>query len=152
LEFSGALANTYSGLTTVSAGTLLLDKTSGVNAIAGDLTISGGTVLLGAANEIADASLVTLASGTFNMSGFNEEVSALAFNGGTLTQGGGVLSLASSGTALTMRNTTIAGAVSLTGGGGVVFDATNNGTAVISGSLDIASSITTFDIGNGTAA
>ena len=35
LEFSGSTANTYAGTTTVTEGTLLLNKSSGVNAIGG---------------------------------------------------------------------------------------------------------------------
>ena len=42
--------------TTVSAGTLLLNKTSGVNAIPGDTEIDlGGTLLLGNTNQIIDS-------------------------------------------------------------------------------------------------
>ncbi|MFN6189359.1 MAG: beta strand repeat-containing protein, partial [Planctomycetia bacterium] len=44
LTLSGADANTYSGTTTVSAGRLNLNKTAGVNAVAGNLAITGGLV------------------------------------------------------------------------------------------------------------
>ena len=78
LTFSGAAANTYSGLTAVNTGTLILNKTAGVNAIAGDIRIGNGTTggtataRLGAANQFNDTSDVELAGGTLNLNGFSE--------------------------------------------------------------------------------
>ncbi len=71
LELNGSAANTYSGTTTVSAGVLLLNKTPGVNAIAGNVTInSGGTLRLAAANQIqgngTGGAKVTLSGGTLS--------------------------------------------------------------------------------------
>lgn len=152
LSFSGTSANTYSGLTTVTAGTLNLNGTADVNAIAGNVLINGGTLLLSASEQIIDTATVTLSSGTFNMNGNAETIGTLIFDGGTLTQGGATLSLSSNINALTMRNTTISGAISLTGTGGVVFDATSNGTATISGTIDLGGFVQTFNIANGTAA
>src|SRR5262249_42192151 len=80
------------------------------------------------------------------LGGNNETVSALVFNSGTLTQGGGTLT---TGT-LTMRNTTVSGSVVVTGGS-VVFDNTNNGTAVMSGNVDLNTTTTTFNIADGSA-
>ncbi len=42
MAFTGSSANTYSGLTTVSDGALLLGKTAGTNAVAGSLTVGDG--------------------------------------------------------------------------------------------------------------
>ncbi len=65
LSLTGASANTNSGLTTVNDGKLQLNKTAGVNAIAGNLRIeSSGTLLLSANNQVADTSNVTLSGGT----------------------------------------------------------------------------------------
>ncbi|RYD65396.1 MAG: hypothetical protein EOP83_07470, partial [Verrucomicrobiaceae bacterium] len=50
LVTGGEIANTNTGLTTVSAGALQLSKSAGVNAIAGDLVITG----TGALNTLAD--------------------------------------------------------------------------------------------------
>lgn len=78
LTFSGIAANTYSGLTAVNTGTLILTKTAGVNAIAGDIKIgndtAGGTATarLGASNQFANTSDVELAGGTLNLNGFSE--------------------------------------------------------------------------------
>lgn len=60
LTFSGNTANAYTGLTTVSAGTLTVAKTNVVG-IAGDLLINGtGAVVLVFANEIAPTANVTI--------------------------------------------------------------------------------------------
>jgi autotransporter-associated beta strand protein len=152
LAFSGASANTYTGLTSVTVGSLLLNKSSGVTSIPGDISVAGGTVTLGAANQIATTSTMTLSSGTFDMAGFAEVMGTLIYQGGTFTQGGAAVTLASASNALTMRNTTISGAVVLSGGGTVVFDNTNNGTAILSGTLNMSGSSTTFNIADGSAA
>lgn len=151
LEFSGATSNTYPGLTTVSAGALVLNKTAGVNAIAGDASINGGTLSLGAASQIANTSTITLSSGTFDLGGFAETIGTLNYTGGVLSQGGATLTLASAATALSMQSMTISGNLAIAGGGAIVFDATNNGTATISGNLDLGTLTPTFNIPRGTA-
>ncbi|MFA6119566.1 MAG: autotransporter-associated beta strand repeat-containing protein [Parachlamydiales bacterium] len=159
LLFSGGSSNTYSGLTTISLGTLQLDKTAGQDAFAGDALVNGGTLQLINSNQIPDTSNVTISSGTFDLNANAETINSLTFNSGTLTQGGATLSLNAQTGALTMRNTTISGAVTLTSatslGDDIIFDNTNNGTASISGNLNLftgAGSITrTFNIADGSA-
>src|SRR5204862_375880 len=85
------------------------------------------------------------------LEGNAETIGSLVFNGGTLIQGEATLTLSGAATALTMRDTTISGNLNLTGGGGVVFNNTNNGTATVSGSLDMGGAATTFTIADGTA-
>jgi len=102
LELAGAAANTYTGPTTVSGGTLSLNKSSG-NAIApgGSITINaGGTLLLAGANQIGDAVPMTLNGGTFKTGGNNETLGTLTLSANsTIDLGGGTgtLSFASSG-------------------------------------------------------
>ena len=64
---SGGTPNTYTGVTTINDGTLVLQKTAGVNAIAGNITIgnaSGTDVLrLAASDQIADTSVISFTSG-----------------------------------------------------------------------------------------
>ncbi len=102
LELAGTSANTYQGLTTVAQGVLRLNKTSGVNAIPGNLIIGDGLgglnadgVLLLAAHQIADSASVTIATaGNLDLNNFAETIGSLAGNGrlycqlGTLTAGG----------------------------------------------------------------
>ena len=65
LTLSGTSANTYLGRTTVSGGVLELNKTAGVNAIAGAVTVgSGAKLLLSANNQVVDSSAITLSGGT----------------------------------------------------------------------------------------
>ena len=91
LTLSGSSANTYgntvvNGYTAVNGGTLKLNKTAGVNAIAkGAVVINvGGTLLLAAANQIADTVTMTLAGGTFTSGGFSETLGALTLPGNSI--------------------------------------------------------------------
>ena len=67
LTLSGTAANTYTGVTTVNAGTLDLAKSDGVTAVAGDLTVGDGRgediVQISANEQIADTATVTLRGG-----------------------------------------------------------------------------------------
>ncbi len=75
LTVSGGSANTYGGATTVSAGVLNLNKTAGVDAIAGSVTVgSGATLLLSANNQVANTSAVTLSGGTITRASGVSEV------------------------------------------------------------------------------
>ncbi|MCP5492363.1 MAG: autotransporter domain-containing protein [Chlamydiales bacterium] len=150
LQYSSNNSNSYTGLTTVSEGTLLLIKTAPFVAVQGDMLINGGTLRLGRTNQIADTSNVKIESGTFDLNNFNETVGSLNYLGGSLIQGSAVLSLSGTGTALTMRDTVVNGTVSLTGasGGGVVFDSSNGGMAFINNIL-LGNVSRTFTVGGG---
>lgn len=152
LTYSGNNANTLSGMTTINGGTLQLNKAASTNALAANVQVnSSGTLSALAANQIINTATVTLAGGTFNLNGNVQTIGKLIFNSGTLTQGGALLTLASAATALSMRNTTITGNLALTGGGSVIFDNAANGTATISGNIDLGGSSTVFNIADGTA-
>jgi autotransporter-associated beta strand protein len=82
---SGAFANTYTGMTTVSAGTLELSKSADVNAIAGDITVNSGAILLlSSSGNVANSSAVTLSGGTITRgSGVNEVFGSLNLTTGS---------------------------------------------------------------------
>lgn len=82
LTLSGSTSNTFTGLTTVTGGTLELSKTAGVNAIAGDGTAgtvdvqvnAGATLKHLTANQIADNATLDINAGTWNLNGQSETI------------------------------------------------------------------------------
>ncbi len=123
LGMLGATSNSYTGATTVDAGTLEVDKfdthsDSSSTAIPGDLTISGGTVVLGAADQIASTSSVTISSNNgLQMAGYDDTIGSLTLENvsldtgtATLTLTGGLSNDASS------TQTTLAGNLGLAAG------------------------------------
>ncbi len=99
LRLSGTVTNSFSGATTVNAGTLVLAKPAGLNAIVGDLIVGDGSgganadvVSLAVNNQIYTLSAVTInSSGLLNFAGFNGTIGSLTMNGGSVTTGAGVL-------------------------------------------------------------
>lgn len=91
--FSGTVANTYTGVTTVNGGMLALAKTAGVNAISGNVVIGDGTggdiVRLNNSHQIADTSIIS-----FNGSGSTTGILRLNNQSETV---GGLSSAAGSG-------------------------------------------------------
>jgi len=87
-----ALANNYTGDTTVSQGSMVLFKSAGVTAIPGNLFIADGNgaarVVVRNSNQIADTSAVAIDSqGTLDLQSFNtsEKVGNLSSAGGGVT-------------------------------------------------------------------
>lgn len=98
--FSGSAANQITN-TFVNAGTLVLNKTAGTNAISGNLTVGDGlgtdTVTFSASNQINDNSAVALlSSGVLNLNGFSDTINSLTFTGGSVATGGGTLTITNS--------------------------------------------------------
>jgi len=71
-------ANSYTGATTVSNGTLALQAGSpGALNTTSAVNVNAGTLLLGASNQVNNTAKLTLNSGTFNTGGFSETLGAL---------------------------------------------------------------------------
>ncbi len=106
--FSGSSANTYTGTSTITNGTLSMAKsTDGVDAIAGDIVINGGTLNYGNAinNQIKDSAKLTLTSGTLTFGARSETIgeaatgtSGLLISGGAITKTSGTVTVANSAT------------------------------------------------------
>jgi autotransporter-associated beta strand protein len=86
--------NSYTGTTTINAGTIRLDNSaSNSQAIVGDITISGGQLSLAITNQIADTASVTLTSGSIELSSYNETINSLTMSGGSLRRSTNTLTL-----------------------------------------------------------
>ena len=167
----GSIANTFSGTTTVNGGTLQLQKTAGVNAIAANITVgdaSGSDVLLLLDNnQIADTSVITLNGtvanqrGAFRLNGFSETIGGLSGDG-LVEANSGVAG--SAGSSLILSNAastshTYNGLIRNTGGtwtGTLSLTKTGSGTQIFGSNNTYTGATTisagTLQIGNGGAA
>jgi len=139
LRIAGETPNTYTGNTNVNAGILRLDKTPGVNAIAGGTLFVGDgigsanadVVELLDSNQIADTTIVSVAlSGRFNANGFSETVQQLHMNGGNVQTGGGTLTVTNQ----------------------ILQDDAADAMSTITGNLSLGGGIVSFNIEDGTPA
>jgi autotransporter-associated beta strand protein len=103
---SGVISGTGKNLSKTGAGKLIL---SGANTYTGSTTISEGTLTLGAAERLADVSNLSVAGGaTFAMRNFNETLGSIA-GAGTISMGSGNLK------SIAAANTTFSGVMTGTG-------------------------------------
>ncbi len=118
-------SNTYTGVTTISGGTLNLN-TSGGNSVAGSVVVNGGTLVLQQSNQIADGKTVAVSSGSFSLGSNSETVAGVQLTGGSITGSGGVLTSTAS---YDMQS----GSVSAVLGGAVGLNKTASGTVTLTG-------------------
>lgn len=141
--FSGAMSGT-GGLTKEGTGTFLLD---GTNSYSGQTTINAGTLRVQNGTAIADTSAVSVASGaTFDL--LSSETVGPLLGAGNVTLGANTLGInATTGTSTFSGAISGAGGVTKTGAGTQVFSGTNTyggttnvngGTLAVSGGSAIA--------------
>ena len=99
--------NTYLGLTTISQGTLYLNKQPGVNAISGDINMDGGKLILLQPRQIADTSKITLTGGLVDVNGKTDTINNLNAGGSSNVKVAG-------GGSLITKDTSIGGSATLT--------------------------------------
>ncbi|MHB0875814.1 MAG: DUF4347 domain-containing protein [Anaerolineae bacterium] len=136
LRLTGALANTYTGSTSVDEGTLELAHSAGTVAVPGSLQVGdgiggGGSAVarLLAGSQLASTTAVTIEEdGLFDTNGYNQTVAGITITGGAVTTGTGTLTLA----------------------GNVMVTASAE-PATIDGNLDLGSATRTFTVSAGAA-
>ncbi len=131
LTLSGSAANTLSGTAAVTAGTLLLNKSAGVDAIANELAVSGsGIARWSASNQVNDnATLSVSGSGSLiDLNGFSDTLANVNMTAGTIATGAGSLKI----------NT-------------AVTSGANSTSATFSGNVLVGSPSTELNIADGTA-
>ena len=155
LSVTGAISEANAGtlLTKGGGGTLFL---GGGNSYTGGTNISAGSVVLGVNNALATTSAVTLSNAagvSLNLNGFNQTLGELLGGGaagGSVTLGGGTLTVGDSGT-FTFGGTITAGAGTFTkqGTGSMTLSAANPfaGTVNVSGGTLTAGIASTFAAG-----
>lgn len=86
-----ASSGTFAGIIQNGSGTVSLNKIeagvltlSGANSYSGQTTISNGTLICGASEVIPNQSAVVITSGIFNLNGFNETIGSLEGTNGTV--------------------------------------------------------------------
>jgi fibronectin-binding autotransporter adhesin len=144
----GGSADNFALTATVSAGTLVLGKTStaSVHSVGSGLTVSGGTAQLGGSggDQIYDGASVSVSGGaTFDLNTFSETINGLSGAGTVDTVAGGTSTLtvgsnnATSSFSGVIKNTTGSLSLSKTGTGTQTLSGTNTytGATTISGGV-----------------
>jgi len=159
VEFKGTTANTYTGLTTVTAGTLILNKTGGALAIANpvsgskvnaNIQVTGGTLFWSGDEQIGDNSFINVSGGNVDFNNRNETLYNLVNSGGSINYGTGDITIEdpiwSGGTNTISGNTTF-GFLDISGGTNTVTGSASGGagrltigTATTSGPLTFSGS------------
>jgi autotransporter-associated beta strand protein len=154
-QLTGGAGNTYTGLTTVSGGTLELNKSVG-NAIAGpasgvknsaaNILVNGGTLNWLASNQVGDFVRLDVTSGNVSFGSASETLFDLRNSGGTVNYGTGTVVITDptwSGGVNEVHGNTSFGTLDVSGGTNTVFGAAGpNGGA---GTLTVGTATTVLN-------
>ena len=159
LTLGGDTPNTFTGLTTMNGGRLILNKLVG-NAIAGDLSIPAALVQLSASEQIADDATVTVSGGTLGfLAPFSETVGRVVLDSGSITGAMATLTATNFDVRSGFVTANLAGNADLvkSTAGTVTLDGDNNytgGTIISNGTLIINGSVgfSTVTVAGGTLA
>ena len=129
-EFQGT--NSFTGLTTITGGQLRLNALGG-NSIVGNITLNAANgagslnnLVLKQSNQIADAAIVTVSQGVFDLNSNSETIGSLVMTGGLISGTTGVLTTSA---VTTFTGGTIAASLA----GGFALSKTGTGTAFLTG-------------------
>ncbi len=132
--------NTYTGATTVSAGTLNVNGTMSSSAYTIGGATNGATLTLGANDRLDDASAVTVNSGgTFSIGNYTDMVGTVKLTGGSIT--GGTTGLLT-GSSYDMQSGTVSAGL----GGSNGLTKNSAGTVILSGA-NTYTGVTKIDAG-----
>jgi autotransporter-associated beta strand protein len=140
IDVTGTISGTKLGIIKTGAGTLAYNSPAG-NTYTGLTTVSGGTLKLNAGNQIVDTTIVRVNPGAaFDLNGHDESIASLTLTGGTVNTGAGTLTLSGNITSnIAIASAAINGNLNLTGVAPTLI--VNNGPAV--NDLVIAADIST---------
>ena len=118
----GAVLSGSAGLSKAGAGTLVLN---GANTYSGTTTVTAGTLRLGAADRLLNTSALNVNGGIFDLGAFSEQLGAVTLTSGSITGTTGVLT----GTSFDLQS----GSASVILSGTVSVKKSTSGTVILSG-------------------
>ncbi len=141
LTLAGSAANTYTGLTTVSNGAITVSKSTGVNAVAGNISLlSGGSLRFNSSNtnQLADNVQVTIDgnNSTFNGTGSNANAAAIIETIASLTVTRGVVNAGANSQFVVTGASSFTGTTGTTTGTSTMFIG-NSSSVTATGSLSL---------------
>ena len=119
---SGIIGSGTGGLTKNDAGTLNLNA---ANTYTGTTTVNAGSLIYGVNNAIASGA-ITVSGGTLSIGGFSDTVGAVSLTSGSITGSGGTLT----GTSFAVESGTVS---AILGGSGVALTKSTGGSVTLSG-------------------
>ena len=144
ITFSGASANTYTGVTQVQSGLLVLAKTAGIAVLSGSqITVnSGATLRTDTAQQINASTAPNLQGGVFNLNGQAQTIGTLSGPSGNIQLGSGILTVNQSAAGTFSGQISGTGNFTKSGGADLILNGNNiytGVTTVNNGVLQLAS-------------